>query len=70
MNILPECIHSGNKQSITKKKWQGFRNTVSQLLQAQKIKNIYILYIRIVKIHNHRIKSNTRQAGQDYDRQT
>ena len=23
--------------------------------------------IRIVKIHNHKIKSNTRQAGQDYD---
>ena len=43
---------------LTKKKWQGFRNSVSQLLWAQKIKNI-----RIVKIHNHKIKSNTRLVG-------
>ena len=41
--------------------WQGLRKSVSQLLRAQKIKK----NIRIVKIHNHKIK--TGQAGQDYD---
>ena len=48
------------KQS-NKEKGQGFRNSVSQLLRAQKIKKYKN---SPVKIHNHKIKSNTRQAGE------